>query len=103
MPPLSDWFPDSSVLKDLWNFYGLRLRCILLNPISLKSFCIRLDDFLHAGSSPPLAMELNLAFTTPTTSRHGQILLSVVQPKAIVLVFLFVLVFFFFFFEEILL
>lgn len=89
------------MLKDLWNFYGLRLRCTLLNPISLKSFCIRLDNVLHAGSSSPLTMELNLAFTTPTTCRHGQILLSVVQPKAIVLFFLFFLVFFFF--EEILL
>ena len=59
-----------------------------LNSVFLKSFCIRLDSFLHVELSSPLTMDLDLASTAITTCRCRQILLSVVQPRMIVGFFL---------------
>ena len=36
--PLSDWFPDSFVLNDPQNFYGLGLGCTLLTQVPLRIF-----------------------------------------------------------------
>lgn len=37
-PPLSDGLPGFFVLNDPWNFYSLRLSCILLTQFLLRVF-----------------------------------------------------------------